>query len=369
MPLVVLGCGDLDAGPVVGLQDAALVQDAAIDAAIDARPIDRGAIDAALDATRDATLDAGQRRDGALLDRGVLDAAAEPEPEPEPDAGVDPDMSWGACAVNGAPGDCLHVDDCAAPRASVPGHCPGPASIQCCVDAPDRPPIQDCNPNDHPQPNADLVEAPGAGGCPAGRLAVAEFCIDRYEASLIHPDGAPWSPYHHPGERALVAVSVAGAVPQGYIDGISAQRACEAAGKRLCTDAEWLRACQGAAARVYPYGDARQPGVCNDARAQHPAAELFPDDPTPFDRIQHPCINQLADGLAPTGAHAECVTAEGAFDMMGNLHEWTADPTGTFRGGFYVDTVRNGPGCLYRTGAHNRQHWDYSTGFRCCADR
>jgi formylglycine-generating enzyme required for sulfatase activity len=62
------------------------------------------------------------------------------------------------------------------------------------------------------------------------------------------------------------------------------------------------------------------------------------------------------------------VTAEGAFDMMGNLHEWTADPAGTFRGGYYVDTERNGPGCLYVTTAHNSAHWDYSTGFRCCAD-
>jgi formylglycine-generating enzyme required for sulfatase activity len=109
--------------------------------------------------------------------------------------------------------------------------------------------------------------------------------------------------------------------------------------------------------------------VCNDARARHPAVELFPNDPNPFDRIQHPCINQLPDGLAPAGSHPECVTPEGVFDLMGNLHEWTADPTGTFRGGFYVDTERNGPGCLYRTTAHNRQHWDCSTGFRCCADR
>ena len=53
------------------------------------------------------------------------------------------------------------------------------------------------------------------------------------------------------------------------------------------------------------------------------------------------------------------------FDMMGNLHEWTSDPTGTFRGGFYVDTVNNNPGCLYRTTAHTTPHWDYSTGFRC----
>ena len=53
---------------------------------------------------------------------------------------------------------------------------------------------------------------------------------------------------------------------------------------------------------------------------------------------------------------------------MGNLHEWTADPSGTFRGGFYVDTTINGPGCLYATTAHDTGHWDYSTGFRCCAD-
>ena len=53
---------------------------------------------------------------------------------------------------------------------------------------------------------------------------------------------------------------------------------------------------------------------------------------------------------------------------MGNVHEWTAAASGTFRGGFYADTVVNGNGCLYRTTAHNDQHWDYSTGFRCCAD-
>ena len=55
--------------------------------------------------------------------------------------------------------------------------------------------------------------------------------------------------------------------------------------------------------------------------------------------------------------------------MMGNLHEWTDDPNGTFRGGFYVDTRINGEGCLYATTAHNIVHFDYSTGFRYCADK
>ena len=86
-------------------------------------------------------------------------------------------------------------------------------------------------------------------------------------------------------------------------------------------------------------------------------------------KLGNPCLNQLPEGLSPAGEHEGCVTAEGAFDLMGNLHEWTADPAGTFRGGFYVDTKGNGPGCTYVTTAHDVSYWDYSTGFRCCSDR
>ena len=91
-------------------------------------------------------------------------------------------------------------------------------------------------------------------------------------------------------------------------------------------------------------------------------------DPIVFSMIDHPCLGQLPDGVAPTGAYVACETDDGVRDMMGNLHEWTADPAGTFRGGFFVDTEINGEGCLYRTTAHDVSHWDYSTGFRCCAD-
>jgi hypothetical protein len=44
------------------------------------------------------------------------------------------------------------------------------------------------------------------------------------------------------------------------------------------------------------------------------------------------------------------------------------DPDGTFQGGYYLDTHLNGDGCSYRTTAHPMSHFDYSTGFRCCAD-
>ena len=78
--------------------------------------------------------------------------------------------------------------------------------------------------------------------------------------------------------------------------------------------------------------------------------------------------NQLEGGLAKTGAFLECVTDQGAFDMVGNLHEWTADANGTFQGGYWLDTSQHGDGCAYRTIAHGFDYHDYSTGFRCCAD-
>jgi len=52
--------------------------------------------------------------------------------------------------------------------------------------------------------------------------------------------------------------------------------------------------------------------------------------------------------------------------MVGNLHEWTADPNGSFKGGYYMDTHKNGDGCFYTTTAHGPSYHDYSTGFRCC---
>ena len=309
-------------------------------------------------------MDASVGMDAARPDAGAMDAG-----------GATLDASSVACSVGGVPGVCIDVADCTGDRAPTPGLCPGPTAIQCCAPRPDAA-VGDggtCDPAVMPTPNLGLSEAPGAGGCPPGMLAVATFCVDRFEAALsvVEPDGSltSWSPFHNPGARRVRALSLRGAVPQGYVSGEQASAACLEAGKRLCTDTEWLRACQGPSSTTYPYGDTRMPGVCNDARAVHPAVERFgTSDPWIWSRLGDACINQLPASLARTGAYTGCVTADGADDMMGNLHEWTADPAGTFRGGFYVDTVLNGPGCLYRTTAHDVAHWDYSTGFRCCAD-
>jgi hypothetical protein len=54
--------------------------------------------------------------------------------------------------------------------------------------------------------------------------------------------------------------------------------------------------------------------------------------------------------------------------MVGNVHEWTADPKGTFRGGYYLDTHINGDGCDYRTVAHEATYHRLLDRLRCCAD-
>lgn len=223
------------------------------------------------------------------------------------------------------------------------------------------------------RPNEGLIEEAGAAGCPSGMARVSTFCVDRFEASLVIVDGAKqtsWSPYYPPpSDKTYRAVSLRNAIPQGYISGAQAERACEASGKRLCTNEEWLRACQGPSGTTYPYGNTRKPGVCNDSRSSHPAASCFGStDSWIYSRLDDPGINQQSDTVERTGSLSGCVTAEGLYDMMGNLHEWISHTSIDFRGGFYADTKINGEGCLYRTSAHGFTHWDYSTGFRCCAD-
>lgn len=315
---------------------------------------------------------------GVSADGGGLDAALSDVPAADVGTGTDggndaggSDAGWGPCSVGGTPGECLPTGACTGDRMPVAGFCPGPADIQCCV--PTTAPS--CDESVMPLPNEGLTEEPGLGGCPDGMIPVdAAVCIDRYEASLVEvqSDGSElgWSPFFNPGTRRVRAVSLPGAIPQGYITGTQAAAACAEAGARLCSDAEWLLACQGSMGSTYPYGDTRMTGVCNDHRDVHPAVERFgTSESWIYSELDDPCISQLPMSVARTGTFAGCESEGGAFDMMGNLHEWTADPAGTFRGGFYVDTTINGPGCLYRTTAHDVSHWDYSTGFRCCADR
>lgn len=221
----------------------------------------------------------------------------------------------------------------------------------------------DDTPDTSPVDSADDTGTVATGPCPADMVAIEDYCIDRYEAHLDGQD-----PYQVP--TGGVAANALGAIPQGYISGEVAELACEAAGKRLCSSDEWLRACEGPSGNTYPYGDTYDADACNaDGRYPHPIVEVFGGNAQwNTTEMNDPLLNQLADGLAPSGAYDECVTDEGVYDMHGNLHEWVADSSGVFRGGFYVDASINGTGCSYRTTRHTFDYHDYSTGFRCCAD-
>jgi formylglycine-generating enzyme len=214
------------------------------------------------------------------------------------------------------------------------------------------------------------------GGCPSGMRTVGKVCVDAYEAHVVEilPKGKTKKhPYYQPVTDLKVrAESTKGAYPQGYISRNEAEGACKAAHKRLCTDTEWVRACRGKHDTQFPYGDERKPKVCNDSKAVSPLNHFFGklEDTEKYgsERMNDPRLNQLTGTLTKSGQRSKCKTSEGVFDMVGNLHEWTADPAGTFRGGYYLDTSINGEGCGYRTTAHVATYHDYSTGFRCCKD-
>lgn len=232
------------------------------------------------------------------------------------------------------------------------------------------------------EPPASVDEStPARPACPGEMtLLPGGVCIDRWEGSLVQVDERgrerPWSPFLtvKQSRQPLRAVSVPNVVPQGYISGIQAERACKLAGKRLCTAPEWEKACRGPGGTLYPYGNARRAHTCNDdGRPVHPVSEAtirmkLPESRLWYENMEHPVINQLPNTLRRTGELGECTNDFGVFDMVGNLHEWIADADGTFRGGFYMDTRVNGEGCMYATTAHGKGYHDYSTGFRCCKD-
>ncbi|HPB96678.1 MAG TPA: SUMF1/EgtB/PvdO family nonheme iron enzyme [Polyangiaceae bacterium] len=222
-------------------------------------------------------------------------------------------------------------------------------------------------------------------------------CIDKWEAHLVvrKDDGSfePHSPYERPQPNVRYqARSEPGVFPQAYINRHESQAACEAAGKRLCSLAEWYRACRGPRGFTYPYGPQRIRGACN-ASKHHLLSRIYGTNPRAWKYDEHfndPKLNQEPGFLAKTGEYEACISEYGVTDMVGNLHEWisdTVDPSlenkiplrddirkklekntghGIFMGGFFSTTAEHGNGCAFITIGHEPKYHDYSTGFRCC---
>jgi formylglycine-generating enzyme required for sulfatase activity len=220
---------------------------------------------------------------------------------------------------------------------------------------------------------------PSNGLCPSDMASIDDrYCIDRFEGSLLEvlPSGDERSFDRNANVEghAFRAVNGAGMIPQGYISANQAETACRRSGKRLCSPNEWRKACRGPDKSQYGYSSTNEKGRCND-HGKSPMMARFGLGGAPaqaykwtVQKMNDPSLNQIEGTLAPSGAHPGCTNGYGVYDMVGNLHEWTNDPEGTFLGGYYLDIHQNGDGCDYRTGAHAVWYHDYSTGFRCCAD-
>ena len=177
-------------------------------------------------------------------------------------------------------------------------------------------------------------------------------------------------PWQSDGSFRPKAVSRQNVRPQGYTPGFAADPACRAAGKRLCREDEWVFACKGEHNTKHPYGDQYRQGQCNVFRKEHPGRVLHGNF---SNGLSDPRLNMVDDEgdllLHDTGMTPTCKSVWGTdaiYDMVGNVDEWVDDPAGVFVGGFYSRNTRNG--CEARVGAHPTVYFDYSTGFRCCAD-
>ena len=214
-----------------------------------------------------------------------------------------------------------------------------------------------------------IAEIKGGHDCPKNMARVGSSCVDMYEGSLveIHEDGTetPFSAHEAPNGHRVRAVSRPNVTPQAHISMVEAKRACAASGKRLCHANEWKAACKGPEQTRYPYGNQRVANACVDTNRTSPMIVLYSGERSGR-TLNDPRANQMENTVEPTGAASECTNGYGVHDMVGNVHEWTDD--GSFRGGYYLDTKLNGEGCDYRTTAHAPAYYDYSTGFRCCAD-
>ena len=208
--------------------------------------------------------------------------------------------------------------------------------------------------------------APAA--CPADMVRLegdfAPVCMDRFEAP-----------------------NVSGALPLVMYTLTEADRWCQARDKRLCYDDEWLLACEGSAGTDYPYGDTHQPGVCNDEEKwrtySQSSLSLWPAAASSAEVETLDALLAAAAAVSetaaehidwlyqaePSGSNVDCTNETGAYDLSGNVEEWTLRRDGGTEG--FTGNLKGRYWSESRTcGSNITTHADafrfYEIGFRCC---
>ncbi len=157
-------------------------------------------------------------------------------------------------------------------------------------------------------------------------IFVAAFCVDKHEFP-----------------------NIPGRTPEKSINWKEAEALCEKAGKRLCLEKEWERACKGSNNFRYPYGDAFNPSICNTADEKG-----------------------LGRKIAVAGKMKSCKSGFGVYDLSGNVKEWTASKiaAGTnayvVKGGSWA-LAEKGTRCAMREFALPDETSSF-LGLRCCRD-
>jgi formylglycine-generating enzyme required for sulfatase activity len=138
--------------------------------------------------------------------------------------------------------------------------------------------------------NAKLVKAIKKGKATQADLTAAGAT----QVGLGFGDLAPCTEDGQNCVNDIYAVSLAGVTPAAIATWFQAQTACANASKRLPSNAEWQMAVVGT------------------------------PDPGP-DNGTTDCNTTTIGNVVATGSRSNCVSAYGAFDMVGNLYEWVAD--------------------------------------------
>jgi formylglycine-generating enzyme required for sulfatase activity len=188
------------------------------------------------------------------------------------------------------------------------------------------------------------------GGCPRSMVRARNYCIDRYEAP------------NRRGAKPLVMQSANDAVAW-----------CSAHHKRLCTEDEWVAACEGDERRPYPYGATHVEGRCTDDQPWRQVDESsLAKWPSPEAKEHARTLYQAT----PSGSKRKCVSEAGVRDLTGNVEEWVVRTRDHERerpyvlAGCYWSGCYGGakPTCRSTNDAHGPDFRFYETGFRCCRD-
>lgn len=258
-------------------------------------------------------------------------------------------LTWAALGVLACTGDVptpRPPDPVVPPRGSLPA-----AEVQPSASALASPLASPLASAVVPVTTTAVAVAPPEAPCPDDMLAVASFCIDRYEAPNVA------------GHKPLLM--------QSALDG---EAWCRQRGKRLCRENEWVRACTGKRGHNFPYGPSHAAGRCNDDKTWiAPSWRKIRSWPSEESKREAARLDQSEPG----GARAECQSEDGVFDLTGNAAEWVVrtedndtNHDHVVKGCYWARCFRppHTPACDYVNFAHQGAERSYEMGFRCCRD-